>query len=108
MAVCTSADRLDQRQNVEGNRPVHPYTRSLISAILVEHPMQRREHTAMRGEPGSPIVPPTHCRVVSRFLFAKLACFEVETKLLEVVQGLATRRARFQREHLDGRWDPTT
>jgi peptide/nickel transport system ATP-binding protein len=87
-------------------RPAHPYTRALISAIPVEHPSQRRERIALRGEPMSPIDPPAHCHLVGRCPFAKPVCSEVPADLVEVVPGHATRCVRFQREHENGSWDP--
>jgi oligopeptide/dipeptide ABC transporter ATP-binding protein len=88
-------------------RPAHPYTRALISAIPVEHPSQRRERIALRGEPLSPIDPPPHCHLVGRCPFARPVCSEVPADLVEVVPGHATRCVRFQREHDNGSWDPT-
>jgi oligopeptide/dipeptide ABC transporter ATP-binding protein len=88
-------------------RPAHPYTRALIAAIPVEHPSQRRKRLAVRGEPMSPIDPPAHCHLVSRCPFAKPVCSEVPAELVEVMPGHATRCVRFQREHDNGRWNPT-
>jgi oligopeptide/dipeptide ABC transporter ATP-binding protein len=88
-------------------RPAHPYTRALISAIPVEHPLQKRERIAVQGEPLSPIDPPAHCHLVSRCPFAKPVCSEVPADLVEVMPGHATRCVRFQREHENGSWSPT-
>jgi oligopeptide/dipeptide ABC transporter ATP-binding protein len=89
------------------NRPAHPYTRALIAAIPVDHPSQRRERLAMKGEPMSPIDPPAHCHLVSRCPFAQPVCSEVPAELVEVTPGHATRCVRFQREHDNGSWNPT-
>jgi oligopeptide transport system ATP-binding protein len=89
------------------NRPAHPYTRALMSAIPVEHPSQKRERIAMKGEPLSPLDPPAHCHLVSRCPFAKPVCSEVPADLVEVVPGHATRCVRFQQEHKNGSWNPT-
>jgi oligopeptide transport system ATP-binding protein len=90
------------------NRPAHPYTRALIAAIPVEHPAQKRTRVAMQGEPLSPVDPPAHCHLVSRCPFAKPVCSEVPAELVEVVPGHATRCVRFQREHENGSWNPTS
>jgi oligopeptide/dipeptide ABC transporter ATP-binding protein len=90
------------------NRPAHPYTRALIEAIPVEHPSQRRKRLTMRGEPLSPIDPPAHCHLVSRCPFAKPICSEIPADLVEVTPGHATRCVRFQREHENGSWNPTS
>jgi len=44
------------------SRPLHPYTKALISAIPVLDPRKRKAHTSLRGEPPSPIDPPEGCR----------------------------------------------
>jgi oligopeptide transport system ATP-binding protein len=90
------------------NRPAHPYTRALIDAIPVDHPSERRKRVAMRGEPISPIEPPAYCHLVGRCPFAQPICSEVPAELVEVVPGHATRCIRFQREHDNGTWNPTT
>jgi oligopeptide/dipeptide ABC transporter ATP-binding protein len=90
------------------NRPAHPYTRALIEAIPVEHPSQRRKRLTMRGEPLSPIDPPAHCHLVSRCPFARPICSEIPADLVEVTPGHATRCVRFQREHDNGSWNPTS
>ncbi len=89
-------------------RPAHPYTRALLSAIPVDHPSQRRERITMKGEPLSPIDPPAHCHLISRCPFARPECSEVPAELVEVVPGHATRCVRFQREHENGSWNPTS
>jgi oligopeptide/dipeptide ABC transporter ATP-binding protein len=88
-------------------RPTHPYTRALIEAQPVEHPAARRERIAVRGEATSPIEPPAHCRLVPRCPFAQALCSEVPAELVEVVPGHSTRCVRFQREHVNGVWEPT-
>lgn len=48
-------------------RPRHPYTRALISAIPVVDPEARRPRIRLAGEPRSPIDPsPTECRFYGR------------------------------------------
>ena len=49
------------------DRPVHPYTRALVSAVPVLDPHNRRERMRLTGEPRSPIDPsPTTCRFFGR------------------------------------------
>jgi oligopeptide/dipeptide ABC transporter ATP-binding protein len=49
------------------DRPGHPYTRALISAIPALDPGARRPRVRLAGEPGSPIDPsPTVCRFFGR------------------------------------------
>jgi oligopeptide/dipeptide ABC transporter ATP-binding protein len=49
------------------DRPAHPYTRALVSAVPVLDPLSRRERIALKGELGSPIDPaPNVCRFFGR------------------------------------------
>jgi oligopeptide transport system ATP-binding protein len=96
---------LGPREAVLG-RPLHPYTRALIEAEPVDHPAQRRERILVRGEATSPIEPPAHCRLVPRCPFARDVCSEVPAELVEIVPGHSTRCVRYQREHVDGVWEP--
>jgi oligopeptide/dipeptide ABC transporter ATP-binding protein len=49
------------------DRPVHPYTRALVSAVPVLDAADRRERIRLTGEPRSPIDPsPTVCRFFGR------------------------------------------
>ena len=89
------------------DRPMHPYTRALLDAQPVEHPAARRERIAVRGEATTPIEPPAHCRLVARCPFAQPLCSQVPAELVEVVPGHSTRCVRFQREHVNGVWEPT-
>jgi dipeptide transport system ATP-binding protein len=41
--------------------PQHPYTRALLAATPVADPLARRERVLLRGEPPSPIAPPSGC-----------------------------------------------
>ncbi|MBI4240394.1 MAG: ABC transporter ATP-binding protein [Candidatus Rokubacteria bacterium] len=49
------------------NRPDHPYTRALLSAVPVVDPGERRPRIRLAGEPRSPVEPPaTVCRFYGR------------------------------------------
>jgi peptide/nickel transport system ATP-binding protein len=48
-------------------RPRHPYTRALLSAVPLPEPGARRPRIALAGEPRSPVDPPPHvCRFHGR------------------------------------------
>jgi len=67
-------------------RPLHPYTRSLLSAVpmLGEGPSER---IVLSGEIPSPAAPPPGCRFHTRCFMAKPVCREVCPLLREVPPG---------------------
>ncbi|WP_176086453.1 oligopeptide/dipeptide ABC transporter ATP-binding protein [Martelella sp. HB161492] len=87
-------------------RSFHPYTRGLVSATPIEHPLEVKQRINLTGEPSSPIDPKPQCRLVSRCPFARPECSQEPTELKEVKPGHFTRCIRFQREHVDGVWNP--
>ncbi len=67
-------------------RPLHPYTKALLSAIPsidLDHPMQRVQ---LKGEITSAINPPPGCRFAARCPFACEKCKEKQ-ELVEVEKG---------------------
>ncbi len=71
--------------------PLHPYTQMLLSAIPVPDPELAQELKAKRkmvkGEPPSPINPPTGCRFHPRCPFAKEICKKEEPPLVKVEEN---------------------
>ena len=66
--------------------PLHPYTRSLLSAV----PMlggAKRERIVLRGEIPSPLSPPPGCRFHTRCFMAQTVCEELCPLLREVGPG---------------------
>jgi oligopeptide/dipeptide ABC transporter ATP-binding protein len=57
-------------------RPLHPYTRALLSAIPVPDPEveARRRHEPLQGDMPNPASPPTGCRFHTRCSFATDVC----------------------------------
>ncbi|HAX02916.1 MAG: peptide ABC transporter ATP-binding protein [Tenericutes bacterium GWC2_34_14] len=88
-------------------RPLHPYTESLLSSIPIADPKIRmsEKRIILEGDVMSPINPKPGCRFASRCRYAKERCFsetpevrEVEPKrfvachLVEEIRGLFTEK----------------
>jgi len=56
------------------NNPVHPYTKSLISAIPVPDPARRNERIVLQGNVPSPVSPPEGCHFHPRCPYAEDIC----------------------------------
>ncbi len=65
----------------------HPYSKALLSAILLPNIHQRRERILLKGELSSPINPKPGCRFCVRCRYAKALCAETTPALEEVEPG---------------------
>ncbi len=71
------------------SEPLHPYTKALFSAIPVPDPEYERKKKieTIRGEPPSPVNPPSGCRFHPRCKYATDICKEKEPQLKDAGNG---------------------
>ncbi len=65
------------------DRPLHPYTKALLSAIPIPDPETRREKIILTGDVPNPVNPPPGCRFHPRCPFAQDICKAEEPALEE-------------------------
>lgn len=68
-------------------KPLHPYTQALMSAIPSLDPDVKRERIILKGDVPSPITPPQGCHFHPRCQYRMEACEHVKPRQIEVEPG---------------------
>jgi len=68
-------------------RPAHPYTRALLSAVPIAHPDDQRHRHVLGGDVPSPMAIPSGCRFAPRCTMAQDRCRSEDPSLNVLLDG---------------------
>ncbi len=80
------------------SKPIHPYTRALVSNVPVPDPTTKRDRIAVKGETPSALEMPSGCRFHPRCPHAEQICKTKEPEFLQVEDN------RYSACHFNNRW----
>jgi oligopeptide/dipeptide ABC transporter ATP-binding protein len=69
------------------DKPIHPYTRALLSAVPIPDPKKKRNVIILSGEVPSSINPPSGCRFHPRCQYATSKCKDEKPSFIEATAG---------------------
>ena len=69
------------------NRPLHPYSEALLSAVTVPDPDYAKKRIILKGDVPSPIHPPPGCHFHTRCIYKQDICEQQEPVLKEAQAG---------------------
>jgi peptide/nickel transport system ATP-binding protein/oligopeptide transport system ATP-binding protein len=67
--------------------PMHPYTKSLLSAVPSTQIHVRRERIRLEGDPPSPLNPPPGCSFSTRCPYVMKICMRIDPQKTEIILG---------------------
>jgi len=91
------------KSNVLYDKPIHPYTKALLSSIPIPDPElnAKVDREILKGDVPSPLNPPSGCRFRTRCKYAEAICGEKEPLLEEIAPGRIVA-CHFSREFYEG------